>query len=106
MLLGNDRTILKLILENHLIIDHKNLSIIDISKKTNLGQEEVYKSIQKLLTFQYIRITDILSHWTAKSITITEKGINALEFDYRTLIRDIFIGIAIFVSIAALVYPK
>ena len=39
-------------------------------------------------------------------MTITEKGINALEFDYRSLIRDIFIGVAVVVSIIALFYPN
>ena len=102
MLLGNDRKILKRILENHLIIDHKNLTVLSISEKTDLSQEEVFKSIQKLLTFQYIRITDYLSHWTVKELTITEKGINALEFDFRSLIRDIFIGVAVFISIIAI----
>ena len=106
MLLGNDKKILKLILENHLIIDHKNLTIASISEKTNLSQEDVYKSIQKLLTIQYIRITSNLPYWTAKPITITEKGINALEFDYRSLIRDIFIGTAVAVSIIALIYSN
>lgn len=106
MLVGNDKKILKLILENHLIIDHKNLTITSISEKTNLSQEDVYKFIQKLLTIQYIRITNRLPHWTAKPITITEKGINALEFDYRSLIRDIFIGAAVVVSIIALIYSN
>jgi len=104
MLLGNDKRILKLILENHIIIDHTNLTIESISKKTGLSQEDVFKSVQKLLTFQYITLTKHLSHWTVKPMTITEKGINALEFDYRSLIRDIFIGIAVFVSIIALLF--
>ena len=62
MLIGNDKTILKLILENHLIIDHKNLTVTSISEKTNLSQEDVHKSIQKLLTFQYVRVTDHLTN--------------------------------------------
>ena len=106
MLLGNDRIILKLILENHLIIDHKNLTISNLSEKTNLSQDDVFKSIQKLLTFKYIIITNNLPYWTAKPLTITEKGINALEFDYRSLIRDIFIVVAVSVSIIALVYSN
>jgi len=106
MIFGNDRRILKLILENHLIIDHKNLSIKTISEKTNISQEDAYKAIQKLLTFQHIRLTDNLSHWTVRSVTITEKGIEALEFNYRNLIRDIFVGVAVVVSIIALFYPN
>ena len=106
MLLGNDRTILKLILKNHLTIGHKNLTMLDISEKTDLSQGDVFKSIQKLLTFQYIRITDNLPYWTTKPLTITEKGINALEFNYRSLIRDISIVVAVVVSIIALVYSN
>lgn len=106
MIPGNNKTILKKILENHQKIDHKNLSITEISEQTQLSQEKVYASIQKLLTYQYVKITDNLPHWTAKPFTITEKGIKVLEFDYRRLIRDIFVGVAVFVSIIALVYPN
>jgi len=104
MVQGNDKTILKLILMNHQKIDHSDLSIEDISEQTNLNEKEVYASIQKLLTYGYIRITDNLPHWSVKPVTITEKGIKVLDFDYRSLIRDIFIGIAVFVSIIALVF--
>jgi len=90
----NEKKILKLILENHLTVGHKYLTISDLATKTDFSEDELYKIIQKLLVFQYVRMFDTKSYWTANTFTITEKGLLALQFPWGRVIRDILIGIA------------
>jgi len=89
----NEKLILKLILKNHLTVDHKYLTISTLSEKTALSEDELYKIIQKLLILQYVKMIDTKSHWTVNPFTITEKGLLALQFPWAR-IRDVFIGIA------------
>ncbi len=53
MALGNDITILKLILENDLTLDYKDMTITKLIEKTNLSQDKVFKSVQKLSTLRH-----------------------------------------------------
>ena len=102
MLGKNEKRILKIILENHLTVDHKHLTIDDLAKKTTFTEDELYRIIQKLLVFQYVKMVSSMAHWTVNPFTITEKGIHSLQFNWRTLVRDIFIGIATLASLIAL----
>ena len=97
----NEKMILKKILENHLTVDHKYLTIEKLSEETALSNEELFKIISKLLIFQYIKMIDTQSYWTVKTFTITEKGLVALQFPRGRIIRDVLIGIAVITSFIA-----
>jgi len=99
----NEKMILKLILENHLTVDHKQLTIEDLSKKTSISQDELYKIISKLLILQYVKMTHTKFHWTVNPFTITEKGLLALQRPWGRIIRDVLIGIATVASFIAIV---
>ena len=94
--------ILKLILKNHLTVDHKYLTISKLSEKTSLSENELYKIIQKLLTFQYVKMIQSQCHWTVNPFTITEKGLLALQFPWGRIIRDVLIGIATITAFIAI----
>jgi len=99
----NEKMILKLIFENHLTVDHKYLTISKLSEKTSLSENELYKIIQKLLVFQYVRMIDNKAYWTVNPFTITEKGLLALQRDWGRIIRDVLIGIATVTAFIAII---
>ena len=98
----NEKMILKKILENHLTVDHKYLTIEKLSKETALSEDELYKIISKLLVFQYVKMIKTQSYWTVNPFTITEKGLLALQFPWGRIVRDIVIGIAVITSFVAI----
>jgi len=98
----NEKMILKLILKNHLTVDHKYLTISKLSEKTALSEDELYKIIQKLLVLQYVQMIKTHSYWTANPFTITEKGLLALQVSWGRIIRDVFIGIATITALIAI----
>jgi len=97
----NEKMILKKILENHLTVDHKYLTIEKLSEETTLSQDELYKIIAKLLVFQYVKMIKTHMNWTVNPFTITEKGLLALQFPWGR-IRDIVIIIAAVTSFIAI----
>jgi len=103
MMNKNEKMILKLILENHLTVNHSYLTISKLSKKTSLSEDELYKIITKILTFQYIRMIDTMSDWTVNEFTITEKGLLALQRPWSRIIRDVLIVIATITSFIAII---
>lgn len=98
----SEKKILKLILENHLTVDHKYLTISTLTEKTGLSENELYKILQKLLVFQYVKMIDTKYDWTANSFTITEKGLLVLQRSWGRIIRDVFIGIATITAFIAI----
>jgi len=76
-----------LILENHLTVDHKYLTISKLSEKTGLSENELFKILSKLLILQYVKMVDTNAYWTAKTFTITEKGLLALQFPRAELLE-------------------
>ena len=98
----NEKKILKLIFENHLTVDHKYLTISELSKKTDLSEEELYKIISKLLILQYVKMVRTDFHWTVNPFNITEKGLLALQFPWGRTIRDVLIGIATITAFIAI----
>jgi len=99
----NEKMILKLIFENHLIVDHKYLTISKLSEKTTLSEDELYKIISKLLILQYVKMVNTSAHWTVNPFNITEKGLLALQFPWGRIIRDVLIGIATVTAFIAIV---
>jgi len=98
----NEKMILKLILKNHLTVDHKYLTISILSEKTALSENELYKIMQKLLVLQYVKMIQTRNYWTANTFTITEKGLLALQFPWGRIIRDVLIGIATITAFIAI----
>jgi len=98
----NEKKILKLILKNHLTVDHKYLTISTLTEKTALSEEELYKIIQKLLVFQYVKMINTQAYWTVNPFTITEKGLLVLQFPWARIIRDVLIGIATITAFIAI----
>ena len=95
--------ILKKILANKLTIDHKNMTIEELSKRTDKTKEDLFKIISLLLTRNYVKMINRDCHWTVNEFYITEKGLKALETDWHKVIQNFFIGLATFVSILALI---
>ena len=99
----NERRILKLILENHLTVDHKYLTITSLSEKSMLSEDELYRIIQKLLVLQYVNMIKTQNYWTVNPFTITEKGLLALQTPWSRIIRDILIGIATVTAVISII---
>ena len=102
MLGKEEKAVLKLILKNKLMIDHKHITIEKLSKTTDYSEEKLYEIISRLLILQHIRMIKTMNDWTVNPFNFTEKGMLALQINRREIIKDIFIGIATMVSIIAL----
>ena len=104
MMNKEEKKILKIILKNKLTINTEHSSADGLVKETKMDKKDIYKIIQLLLTKKYIEIINTGEFWMNRELRITEKGLNALSFNWRSLIRDTLIAVATIVSIIALLY--
>ena len=98
----SEKKILKLILENHLTVDHKYLTISTLTEKTDFSEDELFRIISKLVIFQYVKMIRTDNHWTVNPFSITEKGLLALQFPWGRIIRDVLIVVATITAFIAI----